>query len=83
MHHKTLYRTVTLAHANKSGGRKPPVVTRPRIATASANSPAAVSGAIAEAPVQVRQRDTRRAHAPAPGHVRLYTACGRGGFRMG
>mgnify|MGYP006969323179 CR=1 FL=1 len=31
MHHKTLYRTVTLAHANKSGGRKPPVVTRPRL----------------------------------------------------
>ena len=75
MHHKTLYRTVTLAHADKSGGRQPPVVREPAIpktirfrfnadrhksgcgnaiATASANAPATVCRAIAEAPLQVR-----------------------------
>ena len=75
MHHKTLYRTVTLAHAYKSGARQPPVVREPAIpktirfrfnadrhksgcgnaiATASANAPATVCRAIAEAPVQVR-----------------------------
>ena len=82
MHHKTLYRTVTLAHADKSGGRQPPVVRETAIrktirfpfnagrhnsgcgnaiATACANTPAAVCRAIAEAPLQVRQRDPRRA----------------------
>ena len=76
MHCKTLYRTVALAHANKRRGVTPRGYTN-AIATACANTPAAVCRAIAEAPLQVRQRDarrtdTRRSWCVCDDRVRMY-----------